>query len=123
MATAQNKKKDKIEFFKFDKVGDSITGKVTGFIKTGFGINLVFDGKTAVGLNKVQLSRLVVLHADAIMQADKVVIEFKKESKGKSGFKTKVFAVYVDGEELLNEPKAVDAADALKELQDSISKK
>ena len=96
------KKDAKLEFFKFEKIGDSIEGKFNGYHTAQYGICAEI-GSNLVGLQNANLQSTFGYNRHQINKGDTLQITYVEKKVTKAKFKVKVFQVLLNGNEIVSE--------------------
>jgi hypothetical protein len=94
----QEEKKHQVEYFTFEKTGDTVSGKLNGFCKTQFGV-VASIGKYSVNINKVTLLKIFREYKNIIKAGKEISIKYVKQVpvKNSKSSKVKIFEVVYDG--------------------------
>lgn len=94
--------KSKLEFFKFEKIGDSIEGQFKGYHTTQYGICAEI-GSNLVGLQNANLKSIFSYSRHKIEIGSVISITYIEKKVTKAKYKVKIFKVICDGVELVSE--------------------
>jgi hypothetical protein len=120
MKTKNTKKiaEKKLDIFKFEEIGDTISGKLEKVLEGEYGPVFMIAGKL-VNINKIALARLVKRAiADKKLEiGSKVSIEYCDRNK-----RTKIFKMIVDGEEIVGQRPLTESSfeDVVKMIDNQI---
>ncbi len=93
--------KKESNFVTFNKFGDKVEGKISGFSTSQYGLIIALDNGNLISANKAQLMNVLKEHRDKLKAGAKIKIQFidEKKVKGQKN-KVKIFAVYLNGKEI-----------------------